>query len=197
MFIYSKKKLIMLQCNWISIRSIKKQSGVFRMYYDFLQRHTIICDEGQYVCFNWNNAMNKFLCYTTVSPTEIALAKERLNSVGYELPEDLERFWSEVGCGYLCSNFLADNVLEGPQALLDIYFSEGEWSTLKKQIQLFDENELPFLRTSNFNYITIGIENGVNMGRIYFNGLEIAASLSEFINRLLENPIYYQELQLI
>ena len=52
-------------------------------------------------------------------------------------------------------------------------------------------NELPFLLTTNLDYITIGLEEGVNLGKVYYFGVEIAPNLSVFIQRLLENPTYY------
>lgn len=163
------------------------------MYLDFLQDHIVSYSNEQ---FDWNTATDKFICFIKLTSQDIDAAEQRLASVGYHFPNELKQFWSELGCGYLCSNFLADNVIEDPTALLDIYFSEGEWSKLKTTLNLYDANELPFLRTTNFNYITIGLEAGKNLGKIYFNGVEIAPSLPEFIQSLLKNPIYYQTLLL-
>ena len=163
------------------------------MYFDFLQDHIISYSNEQ---FNWNTATDKFVCFIRPTSQDINAAEQRLQAAGYHFPADLKSFWSELGCGYLCPNFLADNVIEDPTALLDIYFSEGEWSELKTTLNLYEANELPFLRTTNFNYITIGLEAGNNLGKIYLNGVEIAASLSEFNQHLLNNPIYYQTLLL-
>ena len=41
------------------------------------------------------------------------------------------------------------------------------------------------------DYITIGLEEGVNLGKIYCLGQEIAPNLIVFIQKLLENPTYY------
>jgi len=167
--------------------------GVYMMYFDFLQDHIMSYSNEK---FNWNNATDKFICFIKLTSQDIDAAEQRLETTGYQFPTELKNFWYEMGCGYLCSNFLADNVFEDPKALLDIYFSEGEWSKLKTTLNFYEANEFPFLRTTNFNYITIGLEAGNNLGKIYLNGIEIAGSLSEFIQHLLNNPIFYQTLLL-
>lgn len=167
------------------------------MYFDFLKDHMIDCTKEKEPYFNWNTVDRLFVRYRILSLSEINQQEQRLSVVGYQFPEALKQFWSEIGCGYLCSNPLADNVLEDPKSLLDIYFSEGEWAQVKTSFNLFDANELPFFRTVSFNYLTIGLEEGYNLGKIYYNGIEIAPDLSTFISSLLKEPTYYQSFQLI
>ena len=112
-------------------------------------------------------------------------------AIGYHLPNELKAFWNEVGCGYFSGHELVNNGLEQPSTDLDIYFCEGDWKTIKSRCNLLMPNELPFLLTTNLDYITIGLEEGVNLGKVYYFGVEIAPNLSVFIQRLLENPTYY------
>lgn len=167
-----------------------KQMGVFMMYFDFLEDH--ITDYGDEEQFDWSLVSNRFVRSYSVSKDEIDQAEQRLLATNYHIPEELKAFWSEIGCGYLCSNFVVDNAIEAPNTMLDIYFSEGEWGEIKTSFNLLVPNELPFLRTNVFNYITIGLEENYNLGKIYLNGEEIAPNLPTFIKEMLKNPIYYR-----
>lgn len=170
--------------------------GVFKMYFDFLKDSITDWEDEETQPFNWNDAPSCFVRTLKLASETIRSQEARLAVTGYTFPDQLKAFWTEIGCGYLCSNFLADNGIEEPKAVLDIYFSEGEWGKVKTSFNLLSQDELPFFRTSDFNYITIGLDPCSNLGKIYLNGDEIAESLSDFIKAMLENPLYYQELAL-
>lgn len=148
-------------------------------------------DEGE---LNWSTVQNKFVRINTLSLNEITMQEKRLAVLGYHFPEELKAFWSEIGCGYLCANNLVDNGLEPPNIVLDIYLNEGDWADVKLNCNIIDKNELPFFIINDSNYITIGLEEGVNLGKIYLLGEEIAPTLTDFIRQLLQDTTYYNKL---
>ena len=143
---------------------------------------------------NWKNAADKFVKVSILSAEDIALQEQRLIPLGYQFPEELKAFWLEIGCGYLCANDSLDNAFETPSTTLDIYLSEGDWANVKLRCDIFVKNELPFFQIGHLDYITIGLEEGVNLGKIYRLGIEIAPSLTVFVQHILQNPSYYTEL---
>ena len=161
------------------------------MYFSFLQDQIIEWQPEEPSLFNWCNIKNHFIRISTPSSEEIEHAEARLAAIGYHFPNELKAFWNEVGCGYFSGHELVNNGLEQPNTDLDIYFCEGDWKTIKSHCNLLMPNELPFLLTTNLDYITIGLEEGVNLGKVYYFGEEIAPNLTVFIQRLLENPTYY------
>ena len=161
------------------------------MYFNFLKDHIIDWQLEEEDHVNWHDASNQFIRSSIPSSTEISKQEERLKALGYRFPLELKTFWDEIGCGYLCSNDRVDNGLEEPTTILDIYFREGEWSDIKLACDIIDKNELPFFRIRDLSYLTIGLEEGINLGKIYYCGDEIAANLIDFIKRILLNPIYY------
>lgn len=164
------------------------------MYFDFLQDRVIYWQLEDEKSFDWKKVTDKFICTNTLSLHTIEEQEERLLAFGYSFPAELKAFWSELGCGYLCSSAEVDNGLEHPRTVLDIYFSEGNWSEVKLPCNLFCENELPFFNIKDLDYITIGLQPGVNLGKIYRFGEEIAPNLTSFIELLLKNNTYYKEL---
>ena len=166
------------------------------MYFNFLKDHIIdwLLEEEDHI--NWHNDSTQFIRSTIPSISEIAKQEKRLKALGYHFPLELKAFWNEIGCGYLCPNDTVDNGLEEPNTILDIYFQEGEWAKVKFTCDILDQNELPFFRVSDLRYLTIGIEEGMNLGRIYYLGEEIAPNLVDFVERIMRNPIYYHSLEL-
>ena len=164
------------------------------MYFSFLENQVIDWQSEDDKQFGWGNVSDKFIRTNTVSENDIKMQEVRLASLGYHFPEELKAFWLELGCGYLCPNDKVDNGLQSPNTTLDIYFREGDWSKIKLACDIFDQNELPFFLIGNFNYITIGLEEGVNLGKIYRLGEEIAPSLTYFIEHLLQDSTYYTNL---
>lgn len=164
---------------------------MFIVYFNFLQDQIIEWQPESTNSFNWCNIKNNFIRISIPTFEEIDNAELRLATIGYHLPNELKAFWREVGCGYFSAHELVNNGLEQPKTDLDIYFCEGDWTNIKLNCNLLMPNELPFLLTNNLDYITIGLEEGVNLGKIYRFGEEIAPNLIVFIQRLLENPAYY------
>lgn len=164
------------------------------MYFDFLKGQVINWNLNDETNLNWDNATNKFVQVSILSDEDISLQEKRLAPLGYHFPEELKAFWQEIGCGYLCPNDSLDNGFEKPNTALDIYLSEGDWANVKLSCDLFVPNELPFFQIGHLDYITIGLEVGVNFGKIYRLGVEIAPSLTVFVQRILENPNYYTQL---
>lgn len=161
------------------------------MYFNFLEDHIIDWQLEEEDHVNWRNASSQFIRSSVPSAAEISKQEKRLKAQGYNFPEELKMFWSEIGCGYLCPNDSVDNGLEEPATILDIYFREGEWSDVKFACDIIDKNELAFFRTCDLSYLTIGLEEGINLGKVYYCGDEIATNLIDFTKRILLNPIYY------
>lgn len=167
------------------------------MYFNFLKDRIIKGSFDDEMAFNWNNATGKFVLINTLSLDEIAKQEERLTAFGYHFPSELKAFWSEIGCGYLSSNDYAYNGLEDPHAVLDIYLNEGDWANINWGCNIFAQNELPFFIINDSDYITIGLEEGVNQGKIYRLGEEIAPNLTDFMQHILQNDCYYNQLTAI
>ena len=163
------------------------------MYFNFLKGQVINWNLNDETNVNWKNATDKFVLVSTLSDEDIVSQEKRLAPYGYQFPEQLKAFWKEFGCGYLCPNDALDNGFEKPSTAVDIYLSEGEWAKVKLSFDLFVQNELPFFQIGHLDYITIGIEEGVNLGKVYRLGEEIAPNLVEFVQRILQNPSYYNE----
>lgn len=170
--------------------------GVFVMFCNLLKDHILDwCAEEDSI--NWEATTHLFLRSTIPSLSEITTQEARLKEVGYTFPPELKAFWQEIGCGYLCSNEMLDNGLEEPHTILDIYFQEGDWQHVHFTCDILANNELPFFRVNSLNYLTIGLEPGVNLGKIYCCGEEIAPSLTAFVEHLLQDTNYYTNLKLI
>lgn len=167
--------------------------GGVMMYFDFLKDHVVNCHLGDEEAINWSASTHSFIRSSLPSQAEIAQQEARLQEVGYEFPELLKAFWTEIGCGYLCTTESSDHALQEPNTALDLYFHEGDWSHIKLTCDILDKNELPFFRINDFRYLTIGLEEGVNLGKIYCCGEEIASNLIEFVEKLLFNPTCYIE----
>lgn len=160
------------------------------MYFDFVKDYVIdwhLEDDT----INWSHLNHSFLRTSMPSLAEITEQEKRLKHIGYEFPAELKNFWTEIGCGYLCSIDRLDNGLEEPKTILDIYFQEGDWTDIGCNCDIIAENELPFFRTNNLSYLTIGLEKGINFGKVYKSGEEIASTLTDFIKSLMKNPAYY------
>lgn len=166
------------------------------MYFNFLKDRIIDWQLEEEDHINWHNASTQFIRSTMPSIPEICKQEARLKALGYNFPLELKAFWNEIGCGYLCPNDTVDNGLEEPNTILDIYFQEGEWATVKFTCDILAQNELPFFRVSDLSYLTIGIEEGINLGRIYYLGEEIAPNLVDFVELILRNSTYYHTLEL-
>lgn len=166
------------------------------MYFKFLKDRIIDWQLEEEDSINWHNACTQFIRSTIPSITEICKQEERLKALGYNFPLELKAFWNEIGCGYLCPNDTVDNGLEEPNTILDIYFQEGEWAKVKFTCDILAQNELPFFRVRDLSYLTIGIEEGINLGKIYYLGEEIAPNLVNFVERILRNSTYYYALEL-
>lgn len=163
------------------------------MYFDLLKDHVIDWQFEDDDIINWGNIDHHFLRSSRPSLTEITEQEKRLQPFGYCFPDELKAFWQEVGCGYLCSTDYLDNGFEEPKTTLDIYLLEGDWSDVKLNCDIIAENELPFFRINNLNYLTIGLQKDVNLGKIYRSGEEIAPSLTVFVKSIMQNPLYYLE----
>ena len=163
------------------------------MYFSFLQDRIIDWNLDDEI-FSWGNAQDKFVRIGTLCLDEISSQEERLSAFGYSFPAELKAFWSEIGCGYLCPNELVDNGLERPNTVMDIYLNEGDWANVKVNCNIYDQNELPFFIISDLDYITIGLEEGVNLGKIYRFGEEIAPNLTDFIQHIMNDATYYNQL---
>lgn len=167
------------------------------MYFDFLKDHIVNWQAEEEDIINWSMATHSFIRSVLPTMEEISEQEVRLQQAGYNFPEMLKVFWREIGCGYLCSTEMLDNGLEEPSTILDIYFQEGDWRSVKLACDLLNTNELPFFHIGSLSYLTIGLEEGVNLGKIYRCGEEIAPNLISFVKCLLHNPTYYAELQLV
>lgn len=163
--------------------------GVLTMKYEFLKEHMIdLCNGDKHI--NWAGTKGNFIRAVRISQDEIDTQEARLLETGFSFPEDLKAFWTEIGCGYISPTDTLDNALETPTNILDFYFNVGDWSDLKIACDFFNTDELPFFFISGLDYITIGLKEGTNLGKIYRFGQEIAPSLSDFLQCILNDSSF-------
>lgn len=166
--------------------------GVLTMKYDFLRQHMIDLSNGERT-LSWEGTKGNFIRAVKVNQTEIDSQEARLLETGFTFPKDLKEFWTEIGCGYVSPTDALDNALETPTNILDFYFNVGDWSDLKIACDFFDHDELPFFFISGLDYITIGLKEGTNLGKIYRFGQEIAPSLSDFLQCILNDATFFNQ----
>ncbi len=136
-------------------------------------------------CINWDNVYDTFIRVESITLEDLdAIENSFYESTGFTFPTGLANFWLLMGGGFLCPTRNFDNAVQTPQSALDIYFGQGKWKNFNHILDILPPNELPFFRSKNLDFYTIGLEEGVNRGKIYLFGEKVADSVREFVDMI-------------
>ena len=107
-----------------------------------------------------------------------------------KFPEQLKRFYAEIGYGYFCDKEKTDiNLLMSPQHIVDYYKGNGNYAYAEDR-EFVRADEFVFFELDCSSHMKIKLE-GENAGKVFFGRKEIAKNLEEFIAKLDEYSGYY------
>ncbi|MBC1473901.1 SMI1/KNR4 family protein [Listeria grandensis] len=135
-----------------------------------------------------NDTENEFY---QLDKSEIAQAEAELE---LKFPQQLKDFYSEIGYGFLKSSNSNVNRLMDPESVRDFRLRKNDFEFFP-DIEIYDEyeeNKLIFFEASESALMSIGTTDTDN--NIYYYNIPIAASLEEFLLKMMENDRYYFEL---
>ena len=104
-------------------------------------------------------------------------------------------FWRNVGYGFIKSPNNNVNRIMDPLSVIDFRLKQGAFEALP-DIEIYDEyqdGKLVFFEGNESAYLSIGY-SGEATGKVFYYGVEVADSLSDFFKKLTANDMYYTEL---
>ncbi|WP_162859577.1 SMI1/KNR4 family protein [Listeria goaensis] len=112
-----------------------------------------------------------------------------------QLPEQLKKFYQEIGYGFFKSNTENTNRLMDPLSVRDFRIRQGDYSGFvdDEMYQDIEETGLVFFEADSDLYLLIGISKEM-LGKIYYGDFKIANSLKEFLEKIMEDDNYYIDL---
>ncbi|WP_412095129.1 SMI1/KNR4 family protein [Bacillus haynesii] len=122
---------------------------------------------------------------------DLIKAEDRL---GFLFPKELKEFYLEIGYGFINGNNNAINRFLDPATIADI--------TLREDIYEFDpdldgiyedENKLVFYEVNEGVYVTLDL-NDSDKSPVFFFDKKIADSLEEFIKKVDQNDLYFEDM---
>ena len=134
----------------------------------------------QFVVNNPNEKNGLKHSFYRVTLEEIEKAE---NDMGRKFPEELKRFYLEVGFGYFdteSKNWL--NLLMSPTQIADYYLARGYYEYSEDR-EFMKDDELVFFEVDSNVHIKLKI-SGENVGKVYFGRKMIADSFSEFVQKM-------------
>ena len=110
--------------------------------------------------------------------------------MGIQIPEDLKKFYQEVGYGFVKCDGGAINRLIDPLGCADIRLRNDyyEYDLDLEMYESFETDKMIFFEVNEGVYMSIGI----NDGKIYFTDKQVAETLSEFLEKMVD-PDYWTE----
>lgn len=137
--------------------------------------------------------------FVPVTQDEIVEAERR---IGFSLPEQLRRFYREIGCGFLKAPKESDpnddtcfdtiNRVVGPSEMADLYLGLDKWGPAEG----FLPGLVPFFDLGEDTYLVLKIMEPSDSAVYWPNGKrKVAGTLEEFFIRLHENPSFYLSTQ--
>ena len=142
----------------------------------------------EYVVSDEHEKNNKKHIFYRLSPDTIEKAEEAL---GRQFPEQLKKFYIEIGYGYFYDKEMTDiNLFMSPRQIVDYYQGTGNY-VYSEDREFKNADELVFFELDSNIHMTIKTE-GENTGKIFFGHKTIAAEdLESFVKLLDENSGYY------
>ena len=133
-----------------------------------------------------NKKGNKFY------PVKKSSIVEAQKETGIIFPEDLVRFYGEVGYGFLNTTIDNFNRIMDPNSIREFRLREGQFEG-NSELEIYADSErdkLIFFEVCEGYYVSIGISKG-NKGKIYSGQKMIAKNLEEFLIKYQENERYF------
>jgi len=129
--------------------------------------------------------------FEEITDEEIEKAEKEM---GFSFPKELVEFYREIGCGFTGSSFGSVNRLMDPIAVCDFRLRQYDFE-FYPDINAYDEyeeNKLIFFEQNLSSLISIGIEGNAE-SKIYYYDIEIASSLKEFLEKMIEDETYFSD----
>lgn len=112
--------------------------------------------------------------------------------IGVFFPEDLIRFYGEVGYGFLKSKVDFFNRIMDPDSIREFRLREGQFAN-NSELEVYADSErdkLVFFEVCEGYYLSIGISKR-NKGEIYSGKKMIAKNFKEFLIKYQEDERYF------
>ena len=108
-----------------------------------------------------------------------------------QFPEELKKFYAEIGYGYFCDKDKTDiNLLMSPQQIVDYCKGTGNY-VYSEDRELMKADELVFFELDCNSHLKTKV-TGENNGKVFFGRKEIAPNLESFIKKLdAESGFYF------
>ena len=108
-----------------------------------------------------------------------------------QIPNDLKKFYMEVGYGFVKCEPGVINRLIGPLGCSDIRLREDfyEYDPDLEMYESFEEDKMIFFEVNEGVYMSIG----TNDGKIYFTDKLVAESLVDFLEKIVD-PDYWTKI---
>jgi hypothetical protein len=128
-----------------------------------------------------------------IKDNEVAETEKRLE---IKLPDELERFYNEIGYGFVCNGKSYNvNRIIAPSEIANFYLGIGTYQNDERRDFYNDKNMLIFFELSAQSFITMDLVNRNLQGQcpVYFEDDKIADSLSEFLRKMDKEVDYYMQ----
>ena len=134
----------------------------------------------EYVVSDEHEKNNKKHVFYKLNSDSVEKAEKELE---IQFPEELKRFYAEIGYGYFCDKDKTDiNLFMSPQQIVDYYKGTGNY-VYSEDREFMKADELVFFELDSNSHLKIKI-TGENNGKVFFGRKEIAPNLESFINKL-------------
>ena len=142
----------------------------------------------EYVVNDEHEKNNKKHIFYKLNSDSVEKAEKELD---IQFPEDLKRFYSEIGYGYFCDKDKTDiNLLMSPQQIVDYCKGTGNY-VYSEDREFMKADELVFFELGSNSHLKIKV-TGENNGKVFFGRKEIAPNLESYIKKLdAESGFYF------
>jgi antitoxin YxxD len=135
------------------------------------------------------NGKHKFV---SIKENEIIEAEKR---IGFTFPNELRKFYLEVGYGFIKGNNLnAINRIMDPDTIADITLREGIYEFDPDLEGIYNEDDkLVFYEVNEGVYLTLDL-NASQQTSVFFFEKKIADSLEEFMRNIDQDTEYFVDM---
>ena len=142
----------------------------------------------EYVVSDEHEKNNKKHIFYKLNSDRVENAEEELE---IQFPEELKRFYAEIGYGYFFDKEMTDiNLFMSPQQIVDYHTGTGNY-VYSEDREFIKEDELVFFELDCNSHMTIKF-TGENLGKIFWGLKEIAPDLETFVKKLdAESGFYF------
>lgn len=147
--------------------------------YDFLKEYVV---DGQQSC-----EIKRHVFYG-IDKNEITQAENRM---GRKFPDDLKKFYFEIGYGFLCKDDKTHtNRIMHPRDIADFYSGDELYSYVDRD--LYESNEMVFFALNGQgDFLTLRLDELKDYGAVYYFDRKISDSLKDFLMKMNQKTNYY------